>query len=81
MYVYTARSMDIFLFSDTFISKPLPFFGGLFPLFVQWEDYKASMFNVYVQYICMYVLEFMIGWWKWLVRWAWKWTEPISARK
>jgi hypothetical protein len=60
-----ARSIDVFLFSDTFISKPLPFFGGLFPLFVQWEDYKASMFNMYVQYICMYAC---IGVHDWLMK-------------
>eukprot|EP01036_Dinobryon_divergens_P024874 gene24874-33364_t len=30
-------------FIDTFISKPLPFFGGLFPLFVQWTDYEVGM--------------------------------------
>ena len=30
-----------YILSDTFISKPLQFFGGLFPLFVQWEDYRV----------------------------------------
>mmetsp|Transcript_8572 Transcript_8572/g.12778 ORF Transcript_8572/g.12778 Transcript_8572/m.12778 type:complete len:511 (-) Transcript_8572:2351-3883(-) len=28
-------------FIESFIDKPLSYFGGLFPLFVQWEDYKV----------------------------------------